>query len=350
MPDMWSTAEVLRLLASVPLVFLFALLLRDHRDDRSARATLFFLACSVANALIPFFPAERAGPFLAEVLFLLSCLVAASFWLLAKVHFDDDFRLGPRHLALLAFSTLTSWFSWLGLRGALPDALTGSAPASLFVLLPKLIGLAFIVHALLTIYVGSRSDLVVSRLKLRYQVCWVTGTYIFVKLLSDALVLGTSLEKPVDDIADLARFLLVAGVLTASLRLRPDFLRPPRMEADAPVLDPRLATDLRRLVEDDKVYRKEGLTIGALAERLATHEYKVRELINDQLGFRNFNAFLNHYRIREAQAMLADPEARHRNVAEVAYEVGFRSLGPFNKAFKDATGRTPTEFRGVRLG
>ncbi|HEY6548591.1 MAG TPA: helix-turn-helix transcriptional regulator, partial [Vicinamibacteria bacterium] len=160
----------------------------------------------------------------------------------------------------------------------------------------------------------------------------------------------TSLERPVEEVADLARFLLVAGVLTASLRLRPDFLRPPTVEADAPVLDPRLAAELRRLVEQERVYRQEGLTIGALAQRLATHEHKVRELINDQLGFRNFNAFLNHYRIREAQQVLANPEARHRNVAEVAYEVGFRSLGPFNKAFKDATGRTPTEFRGVRLG
>jgi AraC-like DNA-binding protein len=346
---MWSTAEVLRLLASVPLALLFAVLLRDHRDDRSARATLFFLACSVANALLPLFPAEKTGAFLAEVLFLLSCLVAAAFWVLAKVHFDDDFRLGPRHLALLASTALVSWACWLGLRGALPDA-WATTPPSFFALLPKLIGLAFVLHALLTIYVGTRSDLVVSRLKLRYPVCWVTGTYIFVKLLSDALVLGTSLERPVDEVADLARFLLVAGVLTASLRLRPDFLRPPRVEADAPVLDPRLATELRRLVEEENVYRQEGLTIGALAERLATHEHKVRELINDQLGFRNFNAFLNHYRIREAQHMLADPEERHRNVAEVAYEVGFRSLGPFNKAFKDATGRTPTEFRGVRLG
>jgi AraC-like DNA-binding protein len=346
---MWSTAEVLRLSACLPLVLLGAVLLRDHRGDRSARATLLFLVASVANALVPLLPAEKAGAFLAAGLFLGSGLVGASFWVLAKVHFDDDFRLGPRHLGLLALNTFIAWACWIGLRGGLPGA-WGQAPPGLFVLLPKLIGLAFVVHALLTIYVGTRGDLVVSRLKLRYPVCWITGTYIFVKLLADALVLGTALERPADQIADLARFLLVAGVVSASLRLRPDFLRPPRVAADAPVLDPRLAAELRRLVEADKVYRQEGLTIGGLAERLGAHEHKVRELINDQLGFRNFNAFLNHYRIRDAQAVLADPGARHRNVAEVAYEVGFRSLGPFNKAFKDQTGRTPTEYRGVRLG
>jgi AraC-like DNA-binding protein len=296
---------------------------------------------------VPLFPAERTGAFLAETLFLLSSIVPASFWLLAKVHFDDDFRLGKRHLALLAFATLVAWGCWLGLQGRLP--VPWAAPASLFVLLPKLMGLAFMVHALLTVYVGTRSDLVVSRLRLRYPVLWLTGTYILVKLLTDALLLGTPAKGSADQVTDLARFLLSAGLVTASFRVRPELLRPARLEQDAPVLDPRLAEDLRRLVEQERIFRQEGLTIGVLAQKLAAHEYKVRQLINDQLGFRNFNAFLNHYRIVEAQRLLADPESRHRNVAEVAYEVGFRSLGPFNKAFKDATGRTPTEFRSARL-
>ena len=145
------------------------------------------------------------------------------------------------------------------------------------------------------------------------------------------------------------RSLLALGLVTASLRVRPDLLRPPRLDPEAPVLDPRLAESLHRLVEVERVFREEGLTIGGLAQRLSVHEYKVRQLINDQLGFKNFNAFLNHYRVRDAQRLLADPETRHRNVAEVAYEVGYRSLGPFNKAFKDTTGQTPTEFRTARL-
>jgi AraC-like DNA-binding protein len=345
---MWSTSEVLRLAASLPLAMLAALLLRDYREDRSARATLFFLACSIGNALVPLFPAERTGTFVAETLFLLSSLVAPSFWLLAKVHFDDDFRLGKRHLALLAFATLVAWGCWLGLHGRLPVPWT--PPESLFVLLPKLIGLAFMIHALLTVYVGTRSDLVVSRLKLRYPVLWLTGTYILVKLLSDALLLGTPAKEAAEQVTDVARFLLSAGLVTASFRVRPELLRPARVDPDLPVLDPRLAEQLRRLVEEEQVFRQEGLTIGLLAQRLGAHEYKVRQLINDQLGFRNFNAFLNHYRVRDAQRLLGDPDGRHRNVAEVAYEVGFRSLGPFNKAFKDATGRTPTEYRSARLG
>ena len=74
----------------------------------------------------------------------------------------------------------------------------------------------------------------------------------------------------------------------------------------------------------------------------------MRQVINSQLGFKNFNAFVNHYRVREAGQVLADPARMHLGVAEVAYQVGFRSLGPFNKAFKELTGLTPTEYRASR--
>lgn len=93
------------------------------------------------------------------------------------------------------------------------------------------------------------------------------------------------------------------------------------------------------------MFREEGLTISTLAARLDAQEYRVRQLINAQLGFRNFNAFLNHYRVREARKTLGDPARRHLGIAQVAYEVGYSSLGPFNKAFKERTGRTPSEFR-----
>jgi AraC-like DNA-binding protein len=35
-------------------------------------------------------------------------------------------------------------------------------------------------------------------------------------------------------------------------------------------------------------------------------------------------------------------------VLEIAYDVGFASIGPFNRAFRAATGHSPTEYR--RMG
>src|SRR5262249_13983867 len=124
----------------------------------------------------------------------------------------------------------------------------------------------------------------------------------------------------------------------------------PEPALDRAAADPGLAERLLHLVEADAVFREEGLTIAGLSGRLGAPEYKVRQLINAQLGFRNFNAFLNHFRVREARKLLADPGQRQLGVAEIAYRFGYSSLGPFNRAFKEIVGQTPTEFRKAALG
>jgi AraC-like DNA-binding protein len=71
----------------------------------------------------------------------------------------------------------------------------------------------------------------------------------------------------------------------------------------------------------------------------------LRRLINQRLGYRNFNAFLNNHRIEEAKAALADPAQAAVPVITIAMDAGFQSLGPFNRAFKAMTGVTPSEYR-----
>jgi AraC-like DNA-binding protein len=46
---------------------------------------------------------------------------------------------------------------------------------------------------------------------------------------------------------------------------------------------------------------------------------------------------------------LSDPAQARTPVSAIAYEMGFGSLGPFNRAFKGATGLTPTEWRRKAL-
>lgn len=99
----------------------------------------------------------------------------------------------------------------------------------------------------------------------------------------------------------------------------------------------------------ERAYRREGLTIGSLSARLGVPEYRLRQLINEGLGHRNFNAFLNGYRIEDAKTALADPEQRDVPVLTIAMDAGFQSLGPFNRAFKASTDLTPTEFRRLAL-
>ena len=101
---------------------------------------------------------------------------------------------------------------------------------------------------------------------------------------------------------------------------------------------------------DAGIWRREGLSIGALAGELGMPEHRLRSLINDRLGYRNFADFLNARRIEAAKARLADPAEARSTVAAIAFDLGYGSLGPFNRAFRAATGATPTAWRRAALG
>jgi AraC-like DNA-binding protein len=105
---------------------------------------------------------------------------------------------------------------------------------------------------------------------------------------------------------------------------------------------------LEQLMTKERIFRQEGMTIGALASRLAVSEERLRRAINEGLGYRNFNAFINHYRLEDAKAALSDPSQRDVPVLTIAMDAGFQTLGLFNRAFKADTGMTPTEYRKGR--
>jgi AraC-like DNA-binding protein len=124
----------------------------------------------------------------------------------------------------------------------------------------------------------------------------------------------------------------------------------PVAEAGLSASDHAALNRLKHLMTTERTYRQEGLTIGVLAVRLGMPEYRLRTLINDGLGHRNFNAFLNRYRLDEAKAALADRGRAEVPVLTIALDAGFQSLAPFNRAFKADTGLTPTEFRRLAAG
>lgn len=93
------------------------------------------------------------------------------------------------------------------------------------------------------------------------------------------------------------------------------------------------------------LYRQPGLSIGRLADHLGLPEHRVRTLINGPLGFKNYSAFLNHFRLAEVARRLRDPAEAHLPILSIALDVGYGSLAPFNRAFRDAYGCTPSDFR-----
>jgi AraC-like DNA-binding protein len=67
------------------------------------------------------------------------------------------------------------------------------------------------------------------------------------------------------------------------------------------------------------------------------------------MGYRNFNDFLHEWRIREACEELARPEQARQPVLSIAMNVGYGSIGAFNRAFKARIGMTPTAYRRNRV-
>jgi AraC-like DNA-binding protein len=152
-----------------------------------------------------------------------------------------------------------------------------------------------------------------------------------------------------------AALILGAGLVTggALLEADPDLIGGAPGEPDPTVPDPAQTLAPAEQVLRDRLdramaegaWRQPGLTIGDLAGQLGVPEHRLRALINRRLGHRNFSAFLNLHRIAEARARLADPVHVALPVLTIAMDLGYGSLAPFNRAFREATGQTPTDFR-----
>ncbi|SFL94297.1 AraC family transcriptional regulator [Variovorax sp. OV329] len=290
---------------------------------------------------------------------------AVLFWIFVQALFDDDFRLEPMHAA--------AWLAAAGLAGFNCAWMYGSASvfAGVTIGLQRLAPLVFAVLAVMAALRHWRGDLVEGRRRLRIFIV-VTGVAYTLAMLAVRLSVPHGRLTGMTATADVAMLLfMVAGTAAWMMRLSGSELFPsalralpaplPRREVpvqEAPPAAAQAATDpaedalaeaLLRLMEAERAYRTEDLTVAGLASRLGTPEYRLRRLINQRLGHRNFNAFVNGFRLDEARGALADPAQRALPVLTIALTAGFQSIGPFNRAFKAATGLTPTEYRREKL-
>ena len=149
--------------------------------------------------------------------------------------------------------------------------------------------------------------------------------------------------------------ILILMLFTGVALMRTDEVLPtePRDDESLEESPPQLNLSPSEKVLHDKLtaamdrgsYRTPGLTITALAAELDTPEHRLRALINKGLGYRNFSAFLNRHRVAEARTRLASAEDVDLPVLTIAMDLGYNSLPPFNRAFREETGSTPSEFR-----
>ena len=227
---------------------------------------------------------------------------------------------------------------------------------------PALLQLLFVGLALYWMLRGWRADLIEARRRLRLIFLIVVGTFIFVDLLLERVFVPWNTLAAFH--VHIAVSILQAALPSAALLLLRSgealYLDPFRNEkippamAEAPILpvgdalEPAIVA-MQEAFTKDRLYRDGELTVASLAAKLALPEYRLRKLIHEQLGYRNFNALLHHYRLGDACSMLADPK-NTLPILTIALTVGYNSINPFNRAFRDAHGMTPSAYRAQARG
>lgn len=99
---------------------------------------------------------------------------------------------------------------------------------------------------------------------------------------------------------------------------------------------------MNEILEIEKAFSDEDFSLKILARDLEISPQQLSQILNEKLG-KNFNTFINEYRINEAKKMLVDEPARSIN--SIANAVGFNSNTSFTLAFTKHEGISPSKYR-----
>ncbi len=353
------------LLAISQLVMTCLYFLLHHRTRSGLLFMLLFLCliCYVG------YQHSALGSPVARSLYAISLLTPIVLYAIARYLFLDEARMKPVDWILLAYFVL-----FRGLAGSLVFN-RATVSSDLVLVMVYIVPLAILIYyAVMAAHYtmqGYRTDLLENRRTLR--VFFVISTLLFIipRLLSGLLVYGRMLLEGMSFVP-LALPGIVNAVYIFALLLAFNLLILRRhadlfelfvgagVKGPAPAIpsagaitgqvmkdgleqyQSAVASRIIAQMEEEQLFSKHGFTIADLANLLAITEADLRRSINSEMGFRNFNQFLNHYRLAEASRLLI---ASDLPVSTVAYQVGFSTLSSFNGVFKSQFGQTPTEYR-----
>lgn len=321
-------------LTAYSLIISAILMIKDRTRIKGAYAVIGFIVCVFLYLVIDFV----SHPLLKWLFILGPFLLPFSFWIMARILFNDQ-PLSNKRILIYVLTTTFAYYL-LYFLGKLTDWIKISAIAE------RALSIFFIVLALIEAQSGKRTDLDDQRVRFRKYFTYFISLVVFITILSE---LG--LSKDEQELPQLVQrsTILVFNTLFIGMNVSIKSHLFDVRKKNTEVIHPELIDKIQRIMEEQELYRNEKLTIGQLAEALSEQEYKTRQVINQEMGYRNFIDFINSYRIKEATDLLKDRTKSNLAILEIAYKIGFNSIGPFNRAFKQATGFTPTDYRKRHL-
>lgn len=348
MADSLTVIDIFARGLAVGVIIVLGLALGVSAASRQVRWIAVLTTLSIASWLVTESHVLYLATGSSYVPLLPAYAVGGMFWLFALAMFEDR-PPTPLHWAPAALLVVTGIICQ---RIGPPDDAWLWAARNVF-------SAALTLHAGFVVIRGWAGDLLEARRRLRglmvaaaaaYGVC---NTVIWLVFKSDpagdAWLMWT-VGRPYGVLLFAAILVAIAAVF---LQARPSGVIAPRRSAGGAggrtEAAERLMLGKLNQLMGEGAWRREGLTIGEVARQLEEPEHRLRRLINQRLGHRNFADFVNSYRIEAAKRRLADPQDARTTIAAIAFDLGYGSLGPFNRAFRAATGATPTEWRREAL-
>ncbi len=347
MPDIVLLILVIRAIA-IGQVLLVALVIFRSKAPRRVRivtAVLLVCACCYLVLQTPMFFLLQ-GP-LRPLVPLGAQLVPLFLWIFAHLLFERT--PNPR---LMIAGGLLATACWATLNfGNRIEAIAFGSTFYVAATVQRLSQMALLLHAMQVAVAERGDDLIEARRRLRVGFVIAVAALSVMVILFEFFYGFDNMPQPALLVQALiilvVTFALGAALLQSNIELFADPAKPkaePRFSPAEHVLNQKLEAAMA-----SGVYREPGLTIGVLAGKLGVPEHRLRALINQRLGYRNFSAFLNEHRITEARTLLASHEHVALPILTIAMDLGYGSLAPFNRAFRDAQGQAPSEFRRAAI-
>ncbi len=334
-------------LAISQLLFMGLSYFVHYRQQTLGRLVAFYSFC-LMSYIILVMPVMQSAPVFVEQLFRAFAISAPFFlWLISRHLFTDEAKIPQWAWAILLTYIMLRMIGFSIITGRELNDFEFAA----YMHLPQTVMLAFAIHAIYLALRHFNNDLVEPRRRLRVPFVLAMGLIVTVIVISGYLYF----------LPAVVRILYFSVIFVCVLYFNMVIFR---LHKDSPQLvignelkttvnvrsfetrsDRALFQRLQETMEVDELYARIGLTIKDLAAALNMQEYMLRRFINKKLHYRNFNQFLNEYRIKKATTRMLEPAEQVAQISTIALDVGYASLSSFNKSFKELHGITPTVFR-----
>ena len=261
-------------------------------------------------------------------------------WLFALSLFNSNFTLKPFHILVgMLYCVPIFWvrfeeFGW-GLKN---PPLIGP--------IISLLSIALVAHLCAATLKGRKDDLVNKRRASRIYFVVVIAFITAVAAIIEPLTPTSSDWRLTSKIVVIWPAIIWGFIWMMSFdRKAVTFADDVREKNNLSERDKQLRDKLVYEMKDRLAFKDPSLTIVTLASKIGVTQHRLRSLINQNLGYKNFSEFVNAYRIEDVKSALTDRKRADIPILTIALDSGFKSLSSFNRAFKNSESITPTEYR-----